>query len=592
MLFNEFISKLPNDYSANMLTAINVREQFIHDVCSHINIPNDTHFKDLFNIQCRIMFSAPHFISDTFFKIDTIANIMPSLALSSARILCNLPAKDYTITKTAIANTSILLYRILKNEYHYLKENILNQIPADIPIGNGLLLSVFCSELQLALSPEGRNAPLVPANYSSSPILVYCMALYTCELYEEFIKLHEQIYDKIHSNSLFTDTYNKDVDKILKKLPSLFDKDYCTTVTEDVTDILSIAFDRQYKESLSTVENTFERCCYTYNRGTRHPVASPSLWLYADSSASQLGIILSQIGKLVQTVSNHSDVASDIEGFYTVIHSTVTLEPVPDELITDFAYAGRYIADGFSQRCAVEFLDNIRENYHFDIFRFLTAADAIVQTSYIEEINNMYALSSTYFLQPVKIDGFSDGHIHFRVLINPEIGLQLKTFENPIARAAVSVLCCILPENNSHIAKLIELANTFYLPKGFAYTPTDVIPADISYAAQNWIHSQHFKTQKKLLLCSSWYRHMTNTDDFIASHKQALSSKLFAILSYFMLMNYPHIRKPDTIDEQTYNIITMGIIIAIDTLYTYVLIKHPQDYDNYLLTLIYALRYK
>ena len=85
---------------------------------------------------------------------------------------------------------------------------------------------------------------------------------------------------------------------------------------------------------------------------------------------------------------------------------------------------------------------------------------------------------------------------------------------------------------------------------------------------------------------------MTNTDDFIASHKQALSSKLFAILSYFMLMNYPHIRKPDTIDEQTYNIITMGIIIAIDTLYSYVLIKHPQDYDNYLLTLIYALRYK
>ena len=57
-------------------------------------------------------------------------------------------------------------------------------------------------------------------------------------------------------------------------------------------------------------------------------------------------------------------------------------------------------------------------------------------------------------------------------------------------------------------------------------------------------------------------------------------------------MNYPHIRKPDTIDEQTYNIITMGIIIAIDTLYSYVLIKHPQDYDNYLLTLIYALRYK
>lgn len=183
MLFNEFISKLPNDYSAKMLTAINVREQFIHDVCSHINIPNDTHFKDLFNIQCRIMFSAPHFISDTFFKIDTIANIMPSLALSSARILCNLPAKDYTITKTAIANTSILLYRILKTEYHYLKENILNQTPADIPIGDGLLLSVFCSELQLALSPEGRNAPLVPANYSSSPILVYCMALYTCELY-------------------------------------------------------------------------------------------------------------------------------------------------------------------------------------------------------------------------------------------------------------------------------------------------------------------------------------------------------------------------------------------------------------------------
>lgn len=97
------------------------------------------------------------------------------------------------------------------------KENILNQTPADIPIGlTDFFLSVFCSELQLALSPEGRNAPLVPANYSSSPILVYCMALYTCELYEEFIKLHEQIYDKIHSNSLFTDTYNKDVDKVLK----------------------------------------------------------------------------------------------------------------------------------------------------------------------------------------------------------------------------------------------------------------------------------------------------------------------------------------------------------------------------------------
>ena len=36
------------------------------------------------------------------------------------------------------------------------------------------------------------------------------------------------------------------------------------------------------------------------------------------------------------------------------------------------------------------------------------------------------------------------------------------------------------------------------------------------------------------------------------------------------------VSKPDTIDEQTYNIITMGIIIAIDTLYSYVLIRSEE----------------
>lgn len=578
LTYSEFLLSLGDTYYLSYGKAMVLKLQFINTIKKGIHIKNITpSIKKLFDMECELLYNLPHNLSDALYSMDTVPNIMPAIAYSAAAYLKSL--KDYKpqeLDIVSISNTAVFIHyastKIRDDITKYINEN---PISTELATREDFFsLNEYVKLLNNVLIPGHKNKFSIKMELiEHSKKLMQLLALKTLSMIDKFEKYYytECIQDTIarYSYNITNNNITSNSEVLLNNLKAALthinsnnNEINISELTEYTRQLIYLSLNKYM--SKTDYGTAMEKLTYTYHRGSNHFIATPALFPFVNMQPDS--IILAQLGILADTNITHSEILDNISlnisNIMKLIKSNITYcENISSEMKDSINVIYKYPLTGISQILALEFLDSMTEKYNIDIMKYIIKLNIIPYFTFMP--NSLHPAQDCYMLNYETIQK-NIKHIHVHFILHSEVGLKLKSFENPIVRGITTALCSYF--NNNTYASLLDNINNFHMPHGFAYSIHQ--EANALNNASSWINTISCNYEKEYLL-TDWFRHIRYTDTpLLLNQEYDDKYKLFAIISILYLVNYPYVRNVDNLPTQTLNIIIFAISYAINTFLT------------------------
>lgn len=576
--------------------------------------------KMLLHLEEQLLFSCPEYISNTFYMCDCISNICPIASLSMAQYAYDIPRKDkFSVTPTAIANTAILLELIYEKESERL--NTLIKL-ANKPTNESITAIKQLSAIsKIAFKHGSATSKHVIEKMNDDPYIISVFARYTLELWQNihsFINSNTQlisfsaieldstkISEELYLNITDWKTFSSYTDEYYSSV--IYEQNYSKNLTSIATNLFTNIYNTCFAKLKAKSNERLAQSCYLYSKqSSSHIIVSPSQNISIIPGESALEIpFMYCLSTLTATPKGHplskqdlansdftfSAVSSLIDDHFDINDNNEYQYNSSDESINQFI---NEIHNSTMDKKIQHFFDNIVDKFHFDVIKYLIAADRVTNIMLLNNTSPEYGSSGTILPDTITLTGISSSDcLSTFTLISPAIGVCDEIIINPVIIAYISELCST-PYPFESTSNLLNKINSFYAPEGIAY---DSVISDntstnfCSILKANYLAELNKPNNQNSYLTDIWYSFMrdnhTRLNAFSGNKFLFFYERLLALMCTILNTSLPYLRnKPKAIANKSVSVITYPLGRLLDLLFTSIYITEDSSKKKEILATI------